>query len=79
MTQYATLARDPLFVPAVGDYYKGMLTSLPLQLGALPGTPKGADIHAAIADHFAAIPGSFVTRRAAGRFRQIRSARASGQ
>ena len=61
MTQYATLARDPLFVPAVGDYYKGMLTSLPLQLGALPGTPKGADIHAAIADHFAAIPGSFVT------------------
>ncbi|MBU1175723.1 MAG: N-acetyl-gamma-glutamyl-phosphate reductase [Alphaproteobacteria bacterium] len=60
MTLYGTLARDPLFVPAVGDYYKGMLTVLPLQLGALDIVPKGADIHAALADHFTAIPGSFV-------------------
>ena len=60
MRHYATLTRDPLFVPAVGDYYKGMLTAVPLQLGALPKTLTGADIHAALAAHFATIPGSFV-------------------
>jgi len=60
MTEYATLARDPLFVPSVGDYYKGMLTVLPLQLGTLKKVPTGAEIHAALADHFAAIPGGFV-------------------
>ncbi len=60
MTAYATLGREPLFVPAVGDYYKGMLTVVPLRLDILPKAVGGADIHAALAAHFAAIPDGFV-------------------
>ncbi|MEJ8476305.1 N-acetyl-gamma-glutamyl-phosphate reductase [Roseibium algae] len=60
MKRYATLDRDPLFVPAVGNYYKGMLTSVPLQLSQLDSIPTGATLHAAIADHFAGVSGGFV-------------------
>lgn len=60
MAKYAGLASDPLFVPAVGNYYKGMLTCVPLQLGKLPKVPTGAELHAAVADHFAGIEGGFV-------------------
>ena len=61
MTQYTRLANAPLFVPAVGDYAQGMVTFVPLQLGQLDKVPTGAEIHAAIADHFAGIKDSFVT------------------
>ncbi|HTM78348.1 MAG TPA: N-acetyl-gamma-glutamyl-phosphate reductase [Devosia sp.] len=61
MTTYAKLARAPLFVPSVGDYAQGMVTFVPLQLGGLATVPTGAQIHAAIADHFAAIKDSFVS------------------
>ncbi|GLQ11507.1 N-acetyl-gamma-glutamyl-phosphate reductase [Devosia yakushimensis] len=61
MTQYSKLANAPLFVPAVGDYAQGMMTFVPLQLGQLDKVPTGAQIHAAIADHFAGIKDSFVT------------------
>lgn len=61
MTQYSKLANAPLFVPAVGDYAQGMVTFVPLQLGQLDKVPTGAEIHAAIADHFAGIKDSFVT------------------
>jgi N-acetyl-gamma-glutamyl-phosphate reductase len=60
MTKYATLAREPLFVPAVGDYAQGMVTFVPLQLGTLARVPSGAELHAAIGDHFASIKDSFV-------------------
>ncbi len=60
MKHYATLDSDPLFVPAVGNYYKGMLTSVPLQLSKLERVPTGAQLHAAIADHFASVGGGFV-------------------
>ncbi|ADZ68591.1 N-acetyl-gamma-glutamyl-phosphate reductase [Polymorphum gilvum] len=60
MKRYGGLARDPLFVPSVGSYYKGMMTLVPLQLSTLPKVPSGAELHAAIADHFAAVPGGFV-------------------
>lgn len=60
MARYAKLAGAPLFVPAVGNYYQGMLTSVPLNLAGLDKVPSGADLHAAIADHFAAISGGFV-------------------
>lgn len=53
---YAKLARDPLMQPAVGDFAQGMVTVVPLQLGQLPRVPTGAELHAAIADHFAAVP-----------------------
>lgn len=60
MKKFSTLGTDPLFVPAVGNYYKGMLTSVPLQLSTLDKVPTGAELHAAIADHFASVPGGFV-------------------
>jgi N-acetyl-gamma-glutamyl-phosphate reductase len=46
----------PLFVPGVGRFAQGMIVSLPLQLWALPGAPTPADVHAALADHYAAGP-----------------------
>ncbi|MFC3207964.1 N-acetyl-gamma-glutamyl-phosphate reductase [Aquamicrobium soli] len=57
---YARLSHDPIMQPAVGNFAQGMLTVVPLQLGALGRVPRGAEIHAAIADHFAAIDGSVV-------------------
>jgi N-acetyl-gamma-glutamyl-phosphate reductase len=60
MLAYSTLTRDPLFVPAVGNFYKGMLTSVPLPIWTLPHKPSGAEIHAVLSDHFATIPHGFV-------------------
>ena len=57
---YARLTHAPLFTPAVGNFAQGMITTVPLQLWTLDKVPTGADLHAAIADHFAAIPGGFV-------------------
>jgi N-acetyl-gamma-glutamyl-phosphate reductase len=61
MTEYARLGQAPLFVPSVGNFAQGMATFVPLHLGGLDRVPSGAEIHAAIADHFAAITDSFVT------------------
>ena len=60
LATYAKLARAPLFVPAVGNFRQGMVTAVPLQLGMLDQVPTGKQLHAAIADHFAAISGGFV-------------------
>ncbi|WP_417671184.1 N-acetyl-gamma-glutamyl-phosphate reductase [Roseibium sp.] len=60
MERYAKLAGAPLFVPAVGNYYQGMLTSVPLSLSKLDKVPSGVELHAAIADHFAGVDGGFV-------------------
>ncbi|MDF2797664.1 MAG: argC [Devosia sp.] len=60
LTQNCTLQRAPLFQPAVGDFAQGMLVAVPLQLGILPKAPTGKQLHAALADHYAAIPDSFV-------------------
>lgn len=60
MTLYTGLATAPLFVPTVGDFAQGMTTFVPLQLGQLGTVPTGRQLHAAIADHFAAIADSFV-------------------
>jgi len=40
MQKHTGLAHAPLFAPAVGRYYKGMLVEVPLQLWALPGKPS---------------------------------------
>ena len=50
---HGSLAHRPLFVPSVGDFAQGMIVSLPLQLWALPGKAKPADIHEALAAHYA--------------------------
>lgn len=50
---YAGLGRRPLFVPAVGHFRQGMLVSVPLHLDTLPGRPRGADLHHALAAYYA--------------------------
>jgi N-acetyl-gamma-glutamyl-phosphate reductase len=50
---YAGLIRRPLFVPSVGHFRQGMLVSVPLHLDALPARPRGADLHDALAAHYA--------------------------
>jgi N-acetyl-gamma-glutamyl-phosphate reductase len=43
----------PLFVPSVGRFAQGMIVQVPLQLGALPGSPSAAQLHAVLSDHYA--------------------------
>jgi len=57
---YAKLANDPIMQPAVGNFAQGMITVVPLQLGMLPKVPTGAELHAAIADHYAGLKGGVV-------------------
>lgn len=57
---YSRLSHDPIMQPAVGNFAQGMITVVPLQLGGLDHVPTGAELHAAIADHFAAIRGGVV-------------------
>ncbi|HEV2334119.1 MAG TPA: N-acetyl-gamma-glutamyl-phosphate reductase [Stellaceae bacterium] len=45
---YAGLTRRPIFVPSVGHFRQGMLVSVPLHLGTLPGRPRGADLNDAL-------------------------------
>ncbi|WP_280190031.1 N-acetyl-gamma-glutamyl-phosphate reductase [Delftia sp. PS-11] len=52
--QYTGLTRRPVFIPAVGNFRQGMLVQLPLHLDLLPGAPKAADLHDALAAHYAA-------------------------
>jgi N-acetyl-gamma-glutamyl-phosphate reductase len=60
LKRYAGLSRDPLMVPVVGDFAQGMVTMVPLQLGALPTVPTGRQVHAAIADHYASLSKSVI-------------------
>jgi N-acetyl-gamma-glutamyl-phosphate reductase len=50
---YSKLTHRPIFIPSVGNYRKGMLVSVPLQLDTLPGKPDGADLHATLARRYA--------------------------
>ncbi|MBP9737793.1 MAG: N-acetyl-gamma-glutamyl-phosphate reductase [Rhodoferax sp.] len=47
------LTRRPLFVPSVGNFRQGMLVQIPLHLDLLPGQPSAADLHDALARHYA--------------------------
>ena len=51
--KYAGLTRRPVFIPSVGNFKQGMLVQLPLHLDDLPGRPKAADLHEALATHYA--------------------------
>ena len=51
--QYTGLSRRPIFIPAVGNFRHGMLVELPLHLDLLPGQPRAADLHDALAAHYA--------------------------
>jgi N-acetyl-gamma-glutamyl-phosphate reductase len=51
--RYSGLAAKPIFVPSVGNFRQGMIVSAPLHLDALPGKPKGAELRATLAAHYA--------------------------
>jgi N-acetyl-gamma-glutamyl-phosphate reductase len=53
MQLYSRLVLRPIFIPSVGNYRQGMLVSVPLQLGALPGMPTGSDLQAVLAKRYA--------------------------
>jgi N-acetyl-gamma-glutamyl-phosphate reductase len=50
---YSQLTRRPIFVPSVGNFYKGMLVSIPLHLDTLPGRPIARDLETALMRHYA--------------------------
>jgi len=56
MTRYSGLQHPPLFAPAVANAYRGMIVEVPLQLRAMPGAPKVADVHAALSEAYAGSP-----------------------
>ena len=60
--KYTGLASRPMFVPSVGNFRHGMLVKLPLHLDDLPGKPRAADLHEALAAHYdkSNTPGRFV-------------------
>jgi N-acetyl-gamma-glutamyl-phosphate reductase len=51
--KYGRVTRRPIFLPAVGNYAQGMLVELPLFLDDLPSKPRLADLHDALAKHYA--------------------------
>lgn len=53
MREHGLLASDPVFSPAVGDFHRGMLVTVPLAWSAQKNPPTGARLHAAYAEHFA--------------------------
>lgn len=53
LQKYGKLTRRPIFVPSVGNFYKGMLISIPLHLDTLPGKPIGRDLEQALLSHYA--------------------------
>ncbi|TAJ58009.1 MAG: N-acetyl-gamma-glutamyl-phosphate reductase [Brevundimonas sp.] len=53
MTLHTGLERPVLFAPAVAAYRQGMLVEVPLQLGALPGSPSVEVVHGALAEAYA--------------------------
>lgn len=61
MQTMGLLDRAPVFTPHVGDFMRGMLVSIPLHTGPLPGRVTGESLHAAYVDHFADEP--FITVR----------------
>jgi N-acetyl-gamma-glutamyl-phosphate reductase len=61
MQTMGLLDRAPVFSPHVGDFMRGMLVSIPLHTGQLPGRVTGESLHAAYVDHFADEP--FITVR----------------
>ncbi|OHV16215.1 N-acetyl-gamma-glutamyl-phosphate reductase [Methylorubrum extorquens] len=61
---YSRLTRRPIFIPSVGNFRQGMLVSIPLHLGALPGSPKPGDLEDALADWYAGTPLVTVVRGA---------------
>ena len=53
MQALAGLDMPPVFVPVLGDYYKGMATALMLHNKQLKGSPTAMDLHAMLTEYYA--------------------------
>lgn len=53
MTKITGLAYDPVFMPVVDDYYKGMATTIMLQSRLLPGHPSAEEVCKRLAEYYA--------------------------
>jgi N-acetyl-gamma-glutamyl-phosphate reductase len=53
MQKHAGLNISPIFLPVVGNFYQGMLVSIPLFRKMLRGQPAANDIHAELQAHYA--------------------------
>ena len=51
--KYTGLTRRPVFIPSIGNFEQGMLVQLPLHLDLLNGKPTAAQLHDALATHYA--------------------------
>ena len=56
MTRHARLEVAPVFMPIVGDFYKGLAVSMPLHASQLRPGAGGEDLHAAYERHYAGEP-----------------------
>ena len=50
---YTGSTRRPLFIPSVANFEQGMLVQVPLHLDLLTGKPTAAQLHDALAKHYA--------------------------
>ena len=75
--RYTGLTRRPLFVPSVGNFAQGMLVQVPLHLDTLPGQPSVADLHQALARHYAG--SAWVSVAAATEDRKLDAVALAGQ
>ena len=50
---YTGLTRRPLFIPSVANFEQGMLVQVPLHLDLMTGKPTAAQLHDALAKHYA--------------------------
>ncbi len=53
MRVYAGLSNAPIFMPAVGNFYAGMLVHVPIHAAQLMKSVTGQDMHECLATHFA--------------------------
>jgi N-acetyl-gamma-glutamyl-phosphate reductase len=56
MTMHSGLTHAPVFSPSVGNYYKGMLVSVPLHIGALARRVTPGDVHDLLKQRYAREP-----------------------
>lgn len=54
MTTHAKLARAPVFMPVVGNFYKGLAVSVPLHLAQFAVGTAASDVQGVLASHYEA-------------------------
>jgi N-acetyl-gamma-glutamyl-phosphate reductase len=52
MQAVAGLPHPPLFMPVLGDFYQGMVVTVPLTVRTLPRSVSLADVHEVLASHY---------------------------